>query len=184
MTDHSDNVKNYLRNVLDYFVQIRQNYYTEHARLKQLNTKFDQFWNIITGALQISDPSILRRGRIGDISAEEMHEIVKESIQKHDASKTTDLNPNEVLDFEKKTTELLMAIQTEFERVVNSDNPSDVNATTSLTDIKTTLLKEHNEIKIKQLKQMQLMDNAIAFNKIFSAIKTPVVQLFAIKDAT
>lgn len=186
MTDHSDNVKNYLRNVLDYFVQIRQNYYTEHARLKQLNTKFDQFWNIITGALQISDPSILRRGRIGDISAEEMHEIVKESIQKYyDADETTDLNnANEVRDFEKKTTELLMAIQTEFERVVNSDNPSDVNATTSLTDIKTTLLKEHNEIKIKQLKQMQLMDNAIAFNKIFSAIKTPVVQLFAIKDAT
>ena len=156
--------------MLGYFVQIQNHYYTEHARLQELSTKFDTFWKIVTGALQISDPSILRRGREGDISAEEMQAIIEEAIQENRNAKIGD-----------STDKLIDVLRTEFQHHIN-DTPLVDDVT--LATIKTNLQKEHDKTEKEQLKQMQLMDNAIAFNKIFSAIKTPVVQLFAIKDAT
>ena len=167
MTDKTDNVKKYLKDVLGYFVQIQNHYYTEHARLQELNTKFDTFWKIVTGALQISDPSILRRGREGDISAEEMEAIIEEAIQE---------NRNATIGY--STDKLIDVLRKEFQHRMN-DTPLDDDDT--LATIKTNLQEEHDKTETEQLRQMQLMDNAIAFDEIFSAIKTPVVQLFTVK---
>ena len=170
MTDKSDNVKKYLKDVLGYFVQIQKHYYTEHARLQELNTKFDTFWKIVTGALQISDPSILRRGREGDISAEEMQAIIEEAIQE---------NRNATIGY--STDKLIDVLRKEFQHRMNDDTLLTDDNSDTLATIRKTLQKEHYALEKEQLKQMQLMDNAIAFNKIFSAIKTPVVQLFTVK---
>lgn len=168
MTDKSDNVKKYLKDVLGYFVQIQNHYYTEHARLQELSTKFDTFWKIVTGALQISDPSILRRGREGDISAEEMQAIIEEAIQE---------NRNATIGY--STDNLIDVLRKEFQHRMNDDTP--LADGDKLATIKTNLQKDHDKTEKEQLRQMQLMDNAIAFNKIFSAIKNPVVQLFTVK---
>lgn len=174
----SDNVKNYLKNVMDYFVQIRQNYYTEHARLQSMNIKFKNFWNILTGVLQISDPSIIRRGQEGDVSAEEVQEIITDAVRKKEEEVIRDLDGVPYQD----TDNLLDALKTEFDKVIYGKTDTDITNSESLDNIKSKLIQKHKLNEITQIAQIRLMDNAIAFNQIFSEIHKPVVTLFAVAD--
>lgn len=158
MADHSD-VTQYLTNVLNYFAAIRQNYYREHAQLQELNEKFNKFWGVLAVVLNISDPSILQRGRKGDIAVEEFKKLLEAAREQYP---TQNVNHDKIL---KKLNNLFTTI--------GAYGTSDA-VTKELAEIS----RLHNDTLKKVSENTNKIDNAIAFNKIFSTIREPVVNHF------
>lgn len=164
MDENNSNVRQYLTNVLDYFAVIRQHYYSEHAQLQKLNTQFGQLWDVITNVLRISDPSILRRGRAGDISAEEVELLLKTALDKYTTSPS---NNDIVLEKLDAVSKILI------------DNNDEERYDSHAVDHKLKSIKEEHTKHLKILSENTTkIDNAIAFHTIFSTIRAPVVNHF------
>ena len=159
-------VKYYLKNVLNYFLKIRQNYYEEHARLQQLNETFQNSWKIITHELNISDPDVLQRGSEGLLSGQEVHEVITRAVKQFKVS----ARPENMT----TTEELQIALQNYFENIQNGSNKEE----NGLETIQNTLQEEHDNFSKKLSEQELILNNANVFDKIYSQMKTPIVDQF------
>ena len=163
--DPKSNVTKYLRNVLNYFALIRKNYYDEHAKLKVLNDNFDRLWKVIAKVFHISDPSILQRGRKGDIPIEEFEDLLKKALEEYkiDTALQEDTTILQLEDINKILT--------------GKKGYDEVEAENAISKIR----ELHNESQEKLSANKRKLENTEAFIKIFTSIRTPVIDNFTIK---
>lgn len=163
--DPESNVTKYLRNVLNYFALIRKNYYDEHAKLKVLNDNFDRLWEVITKVFHISDPSILQRGRKGDIPIEEFEYLLRKALEKYK------------IDTALQEDTIILQLE-DINKILTGETNYDEDAANNAI-LKISAL--HNASQVRLSANKRKLENTEAFIKISTSIRTPVIDNFTIK---